>query len=189
MKVSQRFFVVLACFSLLFLAPINNDSLAACGSDPNADSVKIAGHAYTSTSIQDAYNYASTTLNLPSFTLQLAGQLFTEDLLLDGGAVVIDGGYDCSFVTKTSPSSVFGAIIIRNGSLNVAAGTVSPKVVSTDQTSFDRDGDGFTSIGSTSGSADDCNDNDFAINPGASEICDGLYSCCLDCRNSQKHRG
>ena len=52
----KRFFGVLSCFFFLLFAPINNDSLAACGSDPNADSVKIAGHAYTSTSIQDAYN-------------------------------------------------------------------------------------------------------------------------------------
>ena len=112
MKISKRFFAVLVCFSLLFLAPIKNESLAACGADPDADSVKIAGYAYTSTSIQDAYNYASTTLSLPSFTLQLAGQIFTEDLVIDGGAVVLDGGWDCSFATKTSPSSVFGTITI-----------------------------------------------------------------------------
>ena len=51
------------------------------------DLVKIAGHAYTAPTIQEAYNYASNTLNLPSFTLQLVGGIFTGDVLIDGGAV------------------------------------------------------------------------------------------------------
>ena len=118
-------------------------------------------------------------MSLPSFTLQLAGQIFTEDLVIDDGAVVLDGGWDCSFATKTSPSSVFGTITIKStGSLIATTNTEATRVVSSNQSSFDRDGDGFTSIGSTSGSADDCNDNDFAINPGAVEICDGLDNNC-----------
>ena len=75
MNISKRFFVVLVCFFLLFLSGQERFP-GRLRFYPNADSVKVAGYAYTSTSIQDAYNYASTTLSLSSFTLQLAGQIF-----------------------------------------------------------------------------------------------------------------
>jgi len=43
----------------------------------------------------------------------------------------------------------------------------------------DKDGDGYTAIGSCTGSMDDCNDNDAAINPGAVEVCgDGVDNNC-----------
>ena len=43
----------------------------------------------------------------------------------------------------------------------------------------DKDGDGYTVIGSCTGSMDDCNDNDAAINPGAVEVCgDGKDNNC-----------
>jgi len=43
---------------------------------------------------------------------------------------------------------------------------------------FDVDGDGYSSTTSCSGSKDDCNDNDVAINPGAVEICDDIDNNC-----------
>ena len=99
MKMSKGFFVVLACFSLLILPVLQGNSLAACSSP-----AKIVGYSYAPASVQDAYNYASGTLALSDFTLQLTGEILTEDLLLDGGNVTFDGGYDCSFAAKTAPT-------------------------------------------------------------------------------------
>lgn len=43
----------------------------------------------------------------------------------------------------------------------------------------DSDGDGYTAVGACTGSADDCNDQDATINPGAEEVCgDGLDNNC-----------
>ena len=43
---------------------------------------------------------------------------------------------------------------------------------------FDVDTDGFTSIGSCFGSADDCDDSDSAVNPGAAEVCNSIDDNC-----------
>ena len=174
MKMHKRLVVVFTCFFLLFLSFAKDQALAACPSD----TVKIGGYSDTFTSIQDAYNYASTNLNPPIFTLQLAGGIFTEDLTLNGGAVVLDGGYDCSFISKNSASFVNGTITIGSGSLTYAAGTNGLAVTSSTQCEFDRDGDGYSSIGSCSGTADDCDDNNASVYPGAPELCDGLDNNC-----------
>jgi len=43
---------------------------------------------------------------------------------------------------------------------------------------FDADGDGYTSIGSCTGSGDDCDDNDVDSYPGNPEVCDGADNDC-----------
>lgn len=42
----------------------------------------------------------------------------------------------------------------------------------------DADGDGYTAVGACTGSMNDCNDNDPAINPGVAEVCDGIDNNC-----------
>ena len=169
MKMCNRFFVILACVFLLLPFFAINDAVAACS--PSVQIVNHSSYAPSPTSItpiQDAYDYASNDLGQSRFTLKLTGEIFNEDLVIDKGAVEFDGGYDCNFTTKGSPSSVFGSITIKaTGSLiaRTDTNTEPVRVVSTDQCDFDIDLDGFTRIGSCAGSADDCNDNDFAINP------------------------
>ena len=165
MKLYKRYFLVLTIYFLL-LFPFNiSSALANCPTDP----VKLAGYAYTAPTIQQAYDYASFTLNLPSFTLQLAGQIFDENVNIHGAVVDFDGGYDCSFQTKTAtPTSILGTITIKStGVLVATANTESLDIVTTAQCAFDNDEDGFTSIGSCSGSAFDCDDNNPAVYPNA----------------------
>ena len=132
MKIYNRFFLALTCLVMLSLTIAKGDVLAECPSGP---SVKIVGDttSYIPTSIQDAYTYASTLSGLDSpFTLQLAEGIFTENLTLDGGAVIIDGGYNCAFDAQVSTSSVFGSITIADGSLVFKETTRGFSVVSTD---------------------------------------------------------
>ena len=113
-------------------------------------------------------SYYANGYGLNDFTLLVTGEIITEDLVLNNGNVTLDGGYDCSFAVKSgTPSGFFGTLTIGGtGSVNVAGDC---GVLSTDQCAFDIDGDGHTRIGSCSGTADDCNDNDPNINPGISE--------------------
>ena len=175
MKNHQQFFVILTCLFLFLFSFAQSESLAAC-----SPSVKIEGDSYTSTSIQAAYDYASTTLGQTRILpcgLQAACSM--KILVLNGGDVVLDGGYDCSFITKDSTSYVYGTITIGSGSLTYAADTGALAVTSSAQCEFDRDGDGYSSIGSCAGTADDCNDNNPDVYPGAPEICDGLDNDCF----------
>jgi hypothetical protein len=160
MNMVKGLFLTLTCFLLVLLPAFNGVSQAAC-----TPAVQIVETGGTATTIQGAYDTASSTM--ANFTLRLAGEIFTENLALDGGAVILDGGYDCSFTNKISTTGIFGTVTISAGSANFA-GDVG--VVSTTQCEFDRDLDFFSSIGSCGGTANDCNDYDPLIFPGAVEI-------------------
>ena len=167
---NKRFLVTLAGLLLLFIT-VPKTSLAICPSP-----AMVAGDSYVPTSIQDAYDYACTTYGQTDLTLLLAGETLSEDLFIDQGAVILDGGYDCTFTSKTTtPTAIYGTVTVSDGAVNFA-GDIA--IVSTDQCDFDRDNDAFTSIGSCAGSADDCNDYDPTIYPGAEELCDSKDNNC-----------
>ena len=136
MRNCRGFFVVLACFSLLFLPSLQSDSLAACQPFAQIDGVPVTEP--TVTTVQGAYDYASNNLGLANFELKLSGDIFTENLTLNGGNVTFDGGYDCSFTSKTSSTSIFGSITVGSGAINFADGV---GIVSTDQCSFNNEKD------------------------------------------------
>ena len=101
---------------MLFFAPLQNDALAA-NCNPAVQIVEAPTADFLDkTSIQSAYDYASANVG-SNFTLRLSGEIFTEDLFLDGGTVILDGGYNCTFTTKDSTTGIFGNITISAGSL------------------------------------------------------------------------
>ena len=171
MKVHKGPFIILTCFFLLFLSSVRDYSQAACPVP-----VRIAGEVYDFFSIQSAYDYASIDLGLTNFTLLVVGETFEEGIIIDNGAVLIDGGYDCTFSTKNLATGILGSITIRGTGAVTIIDKIS--VVSPPPCAFDSDGDGHTSIGSCSGTADDCDDNDPNNFPGNPEICDGLDNNC-----------
>lgn len=76
---------------------------------------------------------------------------------------------DCD---DTDPAVHPGAAEACNGVDDDCDGDVDEGLTSDD------DGDGFTSVGSCEGSADDCDDDDPAVHPGATEACNGVDDDC-----------
>jgi hypothetical protein len=70
--------------------------------------------AYFNT-VQDAYNAAAN-----GSTVQISGQVFTEDVSLTRNITTIfSGGYDCEFAITTGYSTVDGSFTIKDGSVTV----------------------------------------------------------------------
>jgi predicted CxxxxCH...CXXCH cytochrome family protein len=169
-KVYRSLFIVLTCFIMLFFLSAKGFSQTIC-----APGVMLQEGGLAFFTIMEAYDHALIN-NLNEITLKLAAGSLEEDLTIDGNIlVVLEGGYDdCSFTGNSSITEILGSITI-------SAGTLIPsniKITSPPQCAFDTDGDGYTSIGSCTGTADDCNDNNANAYPGAPEICDGLDNNC-----------
>ena len=111
----KGFFVGWACLFSLFLFVTKGYSQAPC-----ADPVMIAEDGSYFDTIMEAYDYASIDLGLNDFTLMLTETLAEEDLSFDQDVlVVLDGGFDCSFLARDRSTNV-------PGSLTIYAGRVTP---------------------------------------------------------------
>ena len=167
MKANRYFFIFWVFISALFLSAAEGYTQAC------PFPVRVFEDSSDHLTIQSAYDYAS--LSWPDFTLLLVAETVTEDLYLDQDvSVFLDGGYDCTFSAKTSSAGILGSITISAGAVTFD----NIVIQSTPICAFDSDNDGFTSIGSCTGSADDCDDNNPDTFPGAPEICDSLDNDC-----------
>jgi len=88
---------------------------------------------------------------------------------LDGYGAGCPQGPDCN---DNNANMNTGALEICDGVDNDCDGLVN------EGWTFDVDSDGYSSLTSCEGSKDDCNDNNAAINPLASEVCDSVDNDC-----------
>jgi MYXO-CTERM domain-containing protein len=96
------------------------------------------------------------------------GSLHPDEADGDGDGITVCDG-DCD---DDDPAVYPGALEICNGIDDNCDGDIDEGLT------FDVDGDGHTSMDSCAGSADDCDDEDDTIFPGAPEICDALDNDC-----------
>ena len=69
---------------------------------------------------------------------------------------------------------------VHPGAIEVCDGIDNNCVAGVDENlTFDSDGDGYTTLGSCSGSANDCDDSNALVNPGATEVCNGIDDNCI----------
>jgi len=171
----------------------------ACG---NPSPVMLQGQG-TFDTIMEAYSAANQ--SGPNTIMLMAGTFPEQDLIFDQDvSVALKGGYDCSFINDYMLTSIPGSLTIKAGSVNPSNIVVSSPppcqpgdpnnfpgnteicdgldndcdgVVDNGLT-FDLDHDGYSAIGSCSGSADDCNDNNPNIHPYAEIYGDGIDQDC-----------
>jgi len=187
------------------------------GACPNPYPVMLESDGSSYDFVMDAYDAALLSGSSDITIMLMAGTLPEEELYFDADAsVILRGGYDCSFLNDYMLTSIPGSLTIAadaSGSLTVSnigiTSTPQPAAEVCDGLdnngnglideglSFDSDNDGFTSIGSCQGSADDCNDNNASVHPGATDIvgdgidqdCDGLAlasskdALCVSCHD------
>jgi predicted CxxxxCH...CXXCH cytochrome family protein len=147
-----------------------------------------------------AYPSGSDTIMLRAGTFPEADLFFDQD-----ASVAIRGGYDCSFVNDYMLTSIPGSLTVSAGTLipsNIVISSPPPCApgdpnnfpgnaeicdgldnncngLIDDGLTLDNDHDGYTSIGSCGGNADDCDDGNSSINPGATEYYgDGIDQNC-----------
>jgi hypothetical protein len=181
-----------------------DDSITATFSPcANPYPVKLENDGSYYNSIMEAYTAAGGPGT--DITLMLLGGAFDEDVNFDGGSVLLDGGYGCSFSNKYMMTGILGSVTINAdapGLVNFSDITIKspPPCQPGDPINFpgntescdgldnncnglideavDADGDGFTGIDPCSGIAVDCDDTDPNTYPGAQELCDGLDNNC-----------
>jgi len=120
------------------------------------DDVRIYNKALTQTDILDLYGFTPTCTDLDG----------------DGFNAEISncGPIDCD---DNNAAINPAATEICDGIDNNCASGIDENL------SFDIDNDGFTAIGSCTGSANDCDDTNAAVNPGATEVCNGIDDNCV----------
>ena len=102
MKICRNFITISIFFSLLCFSA-NHGYSQTC---PNP--ARVFEDSSNHPTIQEAYDHAD--LNWSEFTLRLAADTIEEDLIIDGGSVLLDGGYECTFFSKVSVTNILGSI-------------------------------------------------------------------------------
>lgn len=121
----------------------------------NIDDVRIYNKVLSQTDILDLFGFTASCTDLD-------GDGYNAELSNCGPV-------DCD---DSNPAINPGATEVCDGIDNNCSTTIDENL------SFDIDADGFTSIGSCSGSADDCDDTNALINPAATEVCNGIDDNC-----------
>lgn len=121
----------------------------------NIDDVRIYNKVLTQTDINSLYGFTPTCTDED-------GDGYNAELSYCGAV-------DCD---DNNPAINPGASEVCDGIDNNCSGNIDENL------SFDSDNDGFTAIGSCTGTADDCDDSNAAVNPAATEVCNGIDDNC-----------
>ena len=163
----KSFKVFWVCFLTLFIFATEGFSFS-CPNPP----VKLGSNGMFYSTIMSADGAAASV-----DVVKLEANPFEEDLDFNNSkTIVLDGGYDdCSFSNNSLITEIAGSLRITGGTV-----IVSNIVLSSPTALADADGDGYLGTGSCGGiAADDCDDNNASIHPGALDIpYDGIDQDC-----------